>query len=180
MCLIVLNPFILMADQDCPSLDKLYKNRQWIEYNSPWDKNLSRLLLIHLDTPLAITNGSVYLNHVDVEVDRGMGVYSWREIIWVVKRTEQEKCHVKGSVAYYAEITNINGWPPRILFTEKPYHEKSWLKNGSIGLIEFRWYDPVGGKRHRWFNLELALFLQWVARGEFSPIRLPKVINSLD
>ncbi len=131
--------------------------------------------------------GSVYLNHLAVYVDRGTGVFPWREIVWSLSRTNQanyygknNNCYVIGTVAYYVELNNKDGWPPKLDILNEPEKEEHCLQKGHLGLIELRWYDPVEKRRHRWFNRRLALYLQWVDMYNYSPISLPRVINSLD
>ena len=142
----------------------------------------------HLKLPLAPVKGSVYLNLVPVSVDRGMGVFPWREIVWSLYRTnyqanfneENNNCRVIGTVAYDVELNNKDGWPHELGILNEPEKEEHCLQKGHLGLIELRWYDPVEKKRHRWFNRRLALYLQWVDTYVYSPISLPRVINSLD
>ncbi len=172
---------------DCPSLDVLRKNREWIEHTGGWNKFLNSVLATHFSLPIAPKKPSVSLTLLPVNVDRGMGITQWREIVWVVHRTNQtnfigknNNCYVMGTVAYYAEVKNKNGWPPEVKLISEPETEEKCLQRGDTGLIELRWYDPVEKKRHRWFNRRLASFLQWTDKHEYSPIPLPRVINSLD
>lgn len=172
---------------NCPSTEALMKNREWVEHYGVWNKNLSKLLAIHLGNPLVPVKPTVIFSLLPVVVDRGMGITGWSEIIWMVYRTRQtnfsgrnSNCHVLGSVAYYVEVSNKNGWPPMVNFIDNPEQEKQWLAKSKIGLIEFRWYDPVENQKHRWFNERLALFIQWIKEHRYSPISLPRVINSLE
>ncbi len=171
----------------CPSTAVLAQNKDWVEHVGVWNKSMETLLTEHFSLPLAPVKPNVALSLVSVNVDRGMGIAPSSEILWTVYRTNQtnfsEKstnCHVLGSVAYYVEVRNESGWPPKVMFINNPDSEKQWLSNGMIGLIEFRWYDPVDKKRHRWFNSRLALYLQWVKGTSDSPIFLPRAVNTLD
>jgi len=171
----------------CPSTAVLAQNKDWVEHVGVWNKSMGTLLTEHFTLPLAPVKPNVALSLVSVNVDRGMGITSWNEILWTVYRTNQtnfsEKntnCHVLGSVAYYVEVRNESGWPPKVMFINNPDSEKQWLSKGTIGLIEFRWYDPVDKKRHRWFNRRLASFLRWVKGTGNSPIFLPRAVNTLD
>lgn len=171
----------------CPGAETLVKNKKWVEHTGQWDKNLSALLAKHLSLPIVPVKSAIALSLLPVSVNRGMGITSWSEIIWTVHRSNKNNfiannynCHVLGTVAYYVEVRNNNGWPPEAGFLSKPVNEKQWLQDRTIGLIELRWYDPVGQRRHRWFNNRLALNIQWVKEKRYSPIPLPRVINSLD
>lgn len=172
---------------NCPSDETIMKNREWVEHSGAWNKNLSKLLGVHLSNPLVPVKPTIALTLLPVNVDRGMGIAQWSEIVWTVYRSNQKNftgknsnCYLLGSVAYYVEVRNENGWPPMVGFANNPEHEKPWLQKGLIGLIEFRWYDPVENKKHRWFNSKLALFLQWVKENGNSPISLPRAVNSLE
>ncbi len=172
---------------DCPSLNVLRKNSVWVEHTGKWSKFLNGVLMKHFSLPIAPKKPSVSLTLLPVNVDRGMGITGWREIVWVVHRTNQmnfigknNNCFVLGSVAYYAEVKNKNGWPPEVKLISEPETEEKCLQKGDTGLIELRWYDPVEKKKHRWFNRRLASFLQWTDEYKYSPIPLPRVINSLD
>ncbi len=163
----------------------LKKNRDWIEHTGKWNKYLGSILAAHFRSPLSPVKPSVYFTRIPVYVDRGMGVYPSQETVWTVSRTIEPQylkkninCYVNAIVAYYVEIKNRDGWPPSIDLISNPESEEKCLKEGDTGLIELRWYDPVGKKRHRWFNHRLASFLQW--EEGYSPILLPRVINSLD
>jgi len=88
--------------------------------------------------------------------------------VWTVSRTEQanhgknKNCFLNGTVvAYYVELKNNYGWPPQVEILNTPENEEKYLRKGEIGLIELRWFDPIGEKRHRWYNHRLASFLQW-------------------
>lgn len=182
-----LNRLEVPLSGDCPSTEIIMQNREWVEHSGAWDNNLSKLLAIHFSNPLVPVKPTIVLTLLPVSVDRGMGIAQWSEIVWTVNRTNQTNfsgentnCHVLGSVAYYVEVNNKNGWPPMVGFANNPEYEKPWLQNGKIGLIEFRWYDPVENRKHRWFNRKLALFLQWVKEHGKSPISLPRAVNSLD
>lgn len=171
---------------NCPKTDILDKNKEWVEHTEEWNKNMSIILAIHLRLPLAPLKSPVSFSLLPVSVDRGMGITKWNEIIWSVYRSNQinfngenNNCYVIGSVAYYVEVSNKNGWPPEVKFLNSFKSERHWLQKGKIGLIEFRWFDPVSKKRHRWFNHRLALYLQWVKRNSYSPISLPRAINTL-
>ncbi len=148
---------------------------------------MNSVLATHFSLPIVPEKPSVSLTLLPVNVDRGMGVTHWREIIWSVHRTgktnfigKNNNCFVMGTVAYYVEMKNKNGWPPQVKLISKPETEEKCLKEGDTGLIELRWYDPVEKKRHRWFNRRLSLYLQWTDDYNSSPILLPRVINSLD
>jgi hypothetical protein len=171
----------------CPSTAVLAQNKDWVEHAGVWNKSMGALLTEHFSLPLAPVKANVALSLITVNVDRGMGITPSSEILWSVYRTNQtnfsEKntnCHVLGSVAYYVEVRNDSGWPPKVMFINNPDSEKQWLSKGTIGLIEFRWYDPVDQKRHRWFNSRLALYLQWVKGASDSPIFLPRAVNTLE
>ena len=147
---------------------------------------MGSVLATHLKLPLAPVKG-VYMNHIAVYVDRGTGIFPWQEIVWTLSRTNQanyagenNNCYVVGTVAYYVEPKNKDGWHPIVEILNKPETEKECLLKGDLGLIELRWYDPADKKKHRWFNHRLALYLQWVMENNDSPILLPRVINSLD
>ena len=173
---------------DCSSLKIPRKNTDWTEHTGRWNKYLDSVLATHFNSPLSSTKSPVYFTLIPVYVDRGIGVYSWREIVWTVSRTEQasnygknKNCFLNGTVvAYYVELKNKYGWPPQMKILSKPESEENSLREGKIGLIELRWFDPIGEKRHRWFNHRLASFLQWTGEYLYSPIFLPRVINSLD
>jgi len=145
-------------------------------------------LATHFKSPLSHMQPSVYFALMPVYVNRGIGVYPWREIVWTVSRTDQtyyfeksKNCFLKGTVvAFYVELKNNDGWPPQVKILSKPESEEKFLREGKVGLIELRWFDPLGKKRHRWFNHRLASFLQWTEEYIYSPILLPRVINSLD
>lgn len=179
--------FTIPGQVYCPGAETLVKNKKWVEHTGKWDKNLSVLLAKHLSLPIVPVKSAIALSLLPVSVNRGMGITSWSEIIWTVHRSNQKKfignnynCYVLGTVAYYVEVSNNDGWPPEVGFLKKPGNEKQWLQDRTIGLIEFRWYDPVGQRRHRWFNNRLALNIQWVKEKIYSPIPLPRIINSLD
>lgn len=178
---------VLPSPDVCPSSDVLAQNKDWIEHTGLWSKNMVSFLANHLSLPLSPNKPTISVSLVPVDVDRGMGITQSSEIVWTVRRTGQtnfrgksSNCHVIGSVAYYVEASNKDGWPPKVSFIKEPEYEKQWLQNGTIGLIELRWYDPVEMKRNRWFNSRLARYLQWVKGGRYSAISLPRVINSLD
>ncbi len=181
------NSHNLSSLAECPSLDILAKNREWVEHRGEWNKFLNSVLVKHFSLPLSPVKPSVSLTLLPVNVDRGMGITQWREIIWVVHRTsitdfisKNNDCYVMGTVAYYAEVKNKDGWPPEVKLISEPETEEKCLKKGDIGLIELRWYGPVEKKRHRWFNRRLASFLHWTDGYYYSPILLPRVINSLE
>ncbi len=172
---------------NCPSAERLIKNKEWVEHTGPWNKNLEKLLAVHFNLPITPVKPAISLTLLPVNVDRGMGISQCREIVWAVHRTNQtnfsgenNNCHVLGTVAYYVEVRNQDGWPPKADFANKSTFEKQWLQKRVTGLIEFRWYDPVEQRRHRWFNRRLAYFMKWVKANKVSPIFLPRVINSLE
>ncbi len=172
---------------NCPSDETLKNNTDWVEHTEDWNKYLDNILETHFSLPLSPEKPTLSLNLTPVNVNRGMGVSKWREIIWTVNRTNQKdyvgqnyNCYVIGMAAYYVEAKNKNGWPPDALFLEIPESEEKWLKEGAISLIELRWYDAVEKKRHRWFNRRLASFLDWLENNYFSPIPLPLAINTLN
>ncbi len=171
---------------NCPKTDVLDKNKEWVEHTEVWNENMSNALSIHFSLPFAPSKPNVSFTLIPVTVDRGMGIAQWKEIVWSIYRSNQTNydgkntnCHVMGSVAYYVEASNKNGWPPKVELINKPKSEKRWLRKGEIRLIELRWYDPVGKKRHRWFNQNLAVAIQWVKENNHSPIPLPRAINTL-
>ena len=181
------NNYNLSSPAVCPSNSILEKNKKWVEHDESWNKDLNSIFEAHLKLPLSPVNGSVYLNLVSVHVNRGLGLYPRREIVWSVKRTNQggnfeknNNCYLSGTVAYYVELKNSNGWPPVVQILNKPEIEEECLQKGDLGLIELRWYDPVEKRRHRWFNHRLALHLKWAKSYNYSPIMLPRVINELD
>ena len=172
---------------NCPDTETLTKNKEWVEHTEGWNRALTKLMATHLKYHPESAKPAVSMSLTPVTVDRGAGICSWNEVVWQVSRTNQKEfsgksgnCRVIGTTTYYVEMKNKNGWPPRIDFINKPVNEERWLVNGDIGLIELRWYDPVGKRRHRWFNRRLAKYMQWVTEGEYSPIQLPRVVNSLD
>ena len=171
---------------NCPKTDVLDKNREWVEHGERWNKNMSNILATHFSLPIAPVKPAVLFTLLPVSVDRGMGIAPWNEVVWSVYRSNQtsfhgkdNNCHVMGTLAYYVEVNNTGGWPPGVQLLNQPQSEKQELQRGKIGLIELRWYDPVGKKRHRWFNRQLALSLHWVKGKNFSPIFLPRAINTL-
>lgn len=179
--------YTLPSSDNCPTIETLITNREWVEHSGGWNEHLGKKLATHLRLPLKPVKPTISFTLLPIDVDRGMGIHSWQEILWVIHRTNQTNfvgkngnCHVMGSVAYYVEVKNKNGWPPKIAFQNKPSYEQNWLVNGEIGLIEFRWFDPVENKKHRWFNSNLALLINWVKGESYSPIPLARVINSLD
>ncbi|MEE9165741.1 MAG: hypothetical protein V3U15_05710, partial [Nitrospinota bacterium] len=104
---------------------------------------MSSVFTTYLKLPLAPVKGSVYLNHLAVYVDRGTGVFPWREIVWSLSRTNQANysgknnaCYVAGTVAYYVELKNKDGWPPAVEILNKHEKEKEFLLKGDLGLIE--------------------------------------------
>ncbi len=171
---------------NCPKTDVLDENKEWVEHTEVWNKKMRNILAMHFSLPFAPVKPSVFFTHLPVKVDRGMGIAPWSELVWTIYRSNQtnyhgksNNCHVMGTVAYYIERRNKNGWPPKVQFLNQPKSEKQWLRSGEIGLIELRWYDPVGKRRHRWFNRPLALSIHWVKGNNFSPIFLPRAINTL-
>ena len=169
----------------CPSLDVLLKNKKWIEHTESINNNIKIILSKHFNTPISPEKGSVYMLWTPVKVYRGKRIVEWREIIWSVHRTNQRDfkgdkkwCFVSGSVAYYTEVKNKRGWPPTVDFLNASETEQQLFEDGVLGLIELRWYNSETKKKHRWFNQTLANYLKWAEN--YSPISLPRVINSLD
>ena len=161
----------------CPSSD--LKNGRWVEHAAKLNNSIKVVLADHFLMPVSQEKGSVYMLMASVNVRRGKGIFKWREVIWSVHRTNKT-CFLSGSVAYYTEIKNREGWPPTVDFLNASETEQKLFEDGVFGLIELRWYDYTTNKKHRWFNKALANRLSWVKDYLFSPISLPRVINSLD
>tara|TARA_Y100000310_G_scaffold343740_1_gene452789 strand:- start:69 stop:644 length:576 start_codon:yes stop_codon:yes gene_type:complete len=171
----------------CPSFESLLENKKWVEHTTSVTREIKEVLTNHFIMPISPEKGSVSMLWTPVKVKRGKGIQEWREIVWAVHRTyqtnfnkEKKTCFVSGSVAYYVEVKNKNGWPPTIDFLNTSDEEKQLFEDGIFGLIELRWYNSKTKKKHRWFSVALAKYLGWVQEYQVSPILLPRVINSLD
>lgn len=170
---------------DCPSDEILVESGDWVEHKEIWSSYLDSILEIHFSLPPAPIKAAVYFSLVPVYMDRGMGAFPRDEVVWTIYRTNQtnfsgknNNCYLIGTVAYYVEVHNIEGWPPKAGLLNDPQIEEQKLHRGDIGLIELRWYDPVWNKRHRWFNDNLSSTMQW-KEYNYSPISLPMAINTL-
>lgn len=181
ICIICLYPKFGMA-VECPSINKLATNKEWVVHT--WrPKSIQGLFEKHLTTPLAPIKVPLHRIAVLVNVNRGMGKTKWSEIVWVIQRSYMKttdingkpSCYVMGSVAFYVELQNKNGWPPEVNFKSKS--ERKLINQEQLALIELRWFDPLENKRHQWYNQKLATFIQWVEPE--SPIQLPTPINCL-
>lgn len=178
----------LASYQNCPTIEKLVENKQWIEHSdSEQIIQISEQLKKHFSFPLISVKPNIAMRLVNVIVDRGMGKAQWGEIIWIIHRTpytnfsgKNMTCYIMGSIAFYVEVQNVNGWPPKVKFTSDSSNEWELLKNSTIGLIELRWFNSVEEKKHRWFNRKLATKMQWVKDKNYSPIDLPRAVNVLD
>jgi hypothetical protein len=171
----------------CPSDEVVENNPEWVEHAGDWNGKLDKILEAHFRLPLSPVKPPVFMKFIPVLVDRGSGISSYQEAVWIVNRTNQtdhngknNNCHLLGMAAYYVEIKNKQNWPPAAFPFKNPALEEQWLKERAIGLIEFRWYDVVEKKRNRWFNRQLAVYLDWIDNYNYSPIFLPYAINTLN
>ena len=181
------NSYNVPSPGDCPSDNILKHNTEWTEHSEDWNDYLDNILETHFSLSLSPVKPMISINSVPINVNRSLGVFMSREVVWSVNRTNQtdyldknNNCHIVGVVAYYVEAKNKAGWPPDTRILKKPEIEEKWLRDGVISLIELRWYDAVEMKRHRWFNQRLASSLSWVGSYNFSPILLPMAVNTLN
>ncbi len=154
----------------CPSDDALVEKMEWVEHTGVTPPQ--RVLTTHFD--------HVYAGGSGIMMQPRSMPQSW---LWLGGHTNQgwkfrnsgrieAGCFVIGTIAYYADA-----WPPSVDFLIRgETMEKTWHEDGSIKLLELRWYEPGDGRRHRWYNTRLARELGWPSR---SPVPLPMVINSL-
>lgn len=133
----------------CPGIDDI--KAEWVEHTDPVD--IPARLRDHLDSAL-VQSGPVLLSIHRVPYYLGVA----RRGDLLAQADLEPGCQVTGTVAYY--VIGEEGAPEINfdLIMADPAGEKA------LGgrLSELRWFDLKDGRRHRWYNLELAASRGWL------------------